>query len=80
MKRIHIPISTAVLGTLRDLCDVDESEADPPSRDWAAIAEDLRQAERAMPGERTASIETVDWMLFQLDAIITDINKWERFE
>lgn len=78
--RIHIPISTAVLGTLRDLCEVDSDEADPPSRNWAAIAEDLRQAECAMPGERTASIETVDWMLSQLDSIITDINEQERFE
>ena len=80
MKRIHIPISTAVLGTLRNLCEVDSDEADPPSRDWVAIAEDLRKAECAMPSERTASIETVDWMLYQLDAIITDISKSERFE
>lgn len=80
MERIHIPISTAVLGTLRELCDVDSDEADTPSRDWATIAEDLRQAERATPGERTVSIETVDWMLSQLDTIVTDINKFERFE
>lgn len=80
MERIHIPISTAVLGTLRELCDVDSDEADIQSRDWSAIAEDLRQAERAMPDERTVTIETVDWMLSQLDNIITDINKWERFE
>ncbi len=80
MNRIHIPISAAVLGTLRELCDVDADETNPPSRDWASIAEDLRRAEAAVPSERTASAETVDWMLSQLNTIIIDINKWERFE
>ena len=80
MNRIHIPISAAVLGTLRELCDVDAEENAQPGRDWAAIAEDLRRAEATVPAERTASVETVDWLLAQLDYIITDINKSERFE
>ena len=80
MKRMHIPISAAVLETLRELCEIDAGEADPPSRDWTAIAVDLRRAQAAVPSERTASAETVDWMLSQLDYLITDINKSERFE
>jgi hypothetical protein len=41
---MHIPISAAVLETLRELCEIDAGEADPPGRDWTAIAEDLRRA------------------------------------
>ena len=46
MKRVHLPISTAV-------------------------------PEATVPSDRTASAETVDWLLAQLDYII---NKTERFE
>lgn len=80
MKRMHIPISAAVLETLRELCADDAGENAQPGRDWAAIAEDLRRAQAAVPSERTASAETVDWLLSQLDYIVTDINKMERFE
>ena len=80
MKRMHLPISASVLGTLRELCADDAEENAQPGRDWAAIAEDLRRAQAAVPSERTASAETVDWMLSQLDYLITDINKMERFE
>ena len=80
MKRVHLPISTAVLGTLRELCADDAEENAQPGRDWATIAEDLRRAEATVSSDRTASAETVDWLLAQLDYIITDINKTERFE
>lgn len=80
MKRVHLPISTSVLETLRELCADDAEENAWPDRDWAAIAEDLRRAEAMVPSERTASAETVDWLLSQLDYIVTDINRMERFE